>query len=271
GINEPHFATATAFRKAVLLAQRHHVPLMAHVAEVPADVMIDGENVIDWMIRHRLLSPRLVLAHCVWLKAPAFRKIAAAGAAVTWQPSTNGYLADGVMPIRTALDAGVTVGLGTDDTNANDQVNMFTEMRTAALLTKIARMDSTAIRPSELLTIATRGGAKALGLADQVGSLAVGKAADLIVVDLKALRPYSNLASALVYQASGQEVETVVIDGRVVMRERQLLTLDETALRARAQRAADGVVRRSDLDLPALRPTQVPATCGHLFGDSLAV
>lgn len=247
GINEPHFVTARGFRTAVALAERHHVPLMAHVAEVPDDLLIDGENVIDWMMRHKVLSPRLVLAHCVWLSPTNFAAIARAGASVTWQPSTNAFLADGVMPIRAVLDAGIAVGLGTDDANASDRVNMFTEMRTAALLTKIARNDSTAIAASELLWMATRGGAAVLGLQDTIGSIAVGKAADLIVVDVDAMRPVTNLASALVYQASGAEVETVVINGRIVMRERELLTLDEPALRRAAQRRTNGILERSGL------------------------
>ena len=250
GINEPHFVTPQAFRRAVRLAEARGVPLMAHVAEIREDATIDGENVIDWMVRHRVLSSRLVLAHCVWLRDRDFRKIAAAGASVTWQPSTNAFLADGVMPIRSVLKAGIAVGLGTDDANANDRVNMFSEMRTAALVTKIASRDATAITPLELLRIATSGGARALGLDAHVGTIAVGKCADLVLIDPKALSPVNDLASALVYQASGSEVDTVLINGRVVMREGQLLTLDEPALRARAQKASNAVLRRSRLDLP---------------------
>lgn len=247
GINEPHLVTPRAFNAATRLAERYQVPIMAHITEVPADVMIDGMNVIDWMIHHRSLSRQLVLAHCVWLTPADFTKIAGAGAAITWQPSTNAFLADGVMPIRAALDAGVAIGLGTDDTNANDQVNMFTEMRTATLMTKIAQADSRAVTASEILRIATRGGARALGMDSQIGSIEVGKAADLILIDLDAIRPISNLASALVYQASGAEVDTVIINGRIVMRERQLLTLDERSLRRKAQRCAEGVLGRCGL------------------------
>lgn len=258
GINEPHFVSARGFRAAVALAERHETPMMAHVAEVPGDVLIGDENVIDWMIRHRSLSSRLVLAHCVWLTAADFAKIARAGASVTWQPSTNAFLADGVMPLRMVLEAGVAVGLGTDDANASDHVSMFTEMRTGALLTKIAQADSTAIAAEAMVWMATQGGARALGLQDEVGSIAVGKAADLIVIDLDALRPVTNLASALVYQASAAEVETVVINGRVVMRERELLTLDERALRRSAQRRTDGILRKSGLGAVA-SPSQEDA------------
>ena len=250
GINEPHFVSPDGFFRAVQLAQRHRVPIMAHVAEVKADAMIDDEPVVDWLLRHQLLSPRLVLAHCVWLRARDFRRIARAGASVTWQPSTNAILADGVMPIRCVLDCGVNVGLGTDDSNVNDHVNMFSEMRTAALLTKIARRDATAIAPHELLFMATLGGAMALGLQDRVGSIAVGKRADLMLLRRRGLMPLTNLASALVYQASGEEVDTVVVNGRVVMRQRVVLTVDEPALRARAQRCATGVLHRSGLMQP---------------------
>lgn len=247
GINEPHFVTPAAFRAATNLATRHGVPMMAHIAEVPADVTIDGINVVDWLIKHRSLSPRLVLAHCVWLDAKHFRKLARAGASVTWQPSTNAFLADGVMPLRAALDAGVAVGLGTDDTNANDRVNMFFEMRTAALVTKLARMSSAAVSAEELVWLATRGGARALGMENYVGSLEVGKAADIVLIDLDALRPITRLASALVYQANGEEVETVIVAGKVLMREGELQNLDEGKLRRRAQRSTDRLMQRAGL------------------------
>jgi len=255
GINEPHFATAGAFRDAVLLAERRGVPMMAHVAEIEADVLIDGENVIDWMERHRMLSSRLVLAHCVWLAPAQFRKLAKAGAAITWQPSTNAFLADGVMPLGAALAAGVAVGLGTDDANANDRVDMFSEMRTGALLSKIADRDATSVPARTMVTLATRGGARALGLDHEIGVLAPGVAADVVLLDMDAFRPCTDLASALVYQASPAAVETVVVGGRVLMYEGTLTTVDEQALRKQAQRATNGILRRSGIAVEGGRPS----------------
>lgn len=247
GINEPHFATAEAFRRAVMLAEDRRVPMMAHVAEIEADVLIEGENVIDWLERHHMLSPQLVLAHCVWLDPARFRKIAAAGASITWQPSTNAFLADGVMPLNAALAAGVPVGLGTDDANANDRVDMFSEMRTGALLSKIASRDATSVPAGTMVTLATRGGARALGLGHEIGALAPGMAADVVLLDMDALRPCTNLASALVYQGSPAAVETVLVGGRVLMFEGVLTTLDEPALRRQAQRATNGILRRGGI------------------------
>lgn len=245
GINEPHFSTASALQRTLGLADRADLRVMAHVAEVEADAVIDGRPVVDWLDGLGVLSPRLVLAHCVWLKPRHFRKLAARGAGVTWQPSTNAFLADGVMPLRDALAAGVAVGLGTDDTNASDQVSMFTEMRTAALVTKLRERDGTAVSAGTLLALATRGGARVLGLGNEIGMIAPGCAADLIVIDRAALGPAHDFASALVYQARGGEVRTVVIDGRVVMRDGVLTTLDEADIRARAMRAAAALARRS--------------------------
>ncbi len=245
GVNEPHFVTAGGFRRAVELVEARDTRLMVHLAEVEADVQIEGINVVDWMRRNRLLSSRLVAAHCVWLRPPQLRTLAAAGVSITWQPSTNAFLADGVMPLRDVLAAGITVGLGTDDTNASDHVNMFTEMRTGAMATKLRERDGTAVSPDTMLTLATRGGARVLGLDREVGAISPGRAADLIVIDLAALAPFHDLPSALVYQATGAEVETVVIGGKVVMRDRTLLTLDETTLRAQAHKAALGVAKRS--------------------------
>jgi 5-methylthioadenosine/S-adenosylhomocysteine deaminase len=267
GINEPHFATVGAFRRAVALAEQRGVPLMAHVAEIEADVLIDGENVIDWLERRGLLSPRLVLAHCVWLGPEQFRKIAAAGASITWQPSTNGFLADGVMPVTQALAAGVAVGLGTDDANANDRVDMFSEMRTGALLAKIANRDATSVPARTMVTLATRGGARALGRGGEIGALAPGMAADVVLMNLDALRPFTDLASALVYQASPGIVETVVVGGRVLMHEGVLTTLDESALRKRAQRATNGILERSHIVVEPGRPS----AASFLFDASAAV
>lgn len=247
GVNEPHFMTAGGFRRAVELVEVRDTRLMVHLAEVEADAQIEGINVVEWMRRHRLLSPRLVAAHCVWLRPPQFRALAAAGVSITWQPSTNAFLADGVMPLRDVLAAGIDVGLGTDDTNASDHVNMFTEMRTGAMVTKLRERDGTAVSPDTMLTLATRGGARVLGLDREVGAISTGRAADLILIDLAALAPFHDLPSALVYQATGAEVETVVIGGRVVMRDRVLVTLDEVALRAQARKAAEGVARRSGI------------------------
>ena len=135
-------------------------------------------------------------------------------------------------PVVKMLDAGITVGIGTDGSASNNDVDMFGEMNTVAKIHKVARMDPTAMNAATTLHAATMGGAALLGAAERIGSLEVGKKADLIVLDMDQphLTPVYNPVSHLVYTARGSDVVHSVINGRVVMRDRQLVTLDEEAI-----------------------------------------
>jgi 5-methylthioadenosine/S-adenosylhomocysteine deaminase len=141
-------------------------------------------------------------------------------------------LASGVAPVVELLAAGVTVGLGTDGAASNNDVDMFGEMDTAAKLHKVHRLDPTVMSAETTLRMATLGGAKLLGAQSRIGSLEVGKKADLIVLDMNKphLTPMYNIPSHLVYAATGSDVVHSVINGRVVMRDRKLLTMDEDAV-----------------------------------------
>lgn len=154
-------------------------------------------------------------------------------------------VADGIAPIAKMLKAGVVVSLGTDSCAVNDNMDMFEAMRVAAFLQKVSHMDATALSAYQVLEMATIGGARALGLEAEIGSLEVGKKADLIVVDLTGthLRPINNLVNNLVYCASAaSDVETVIIDGRLVVEGRRLVGHDEGAIVAQAEEEA---IRRS--------------------------
>jgi 5-methylthioadenosine/S-adenosylhomocysteine deaminase len=147
-------------------------------------------------------------------------------------------LSSGPAPVREMLAEGVRLGLGTDGAASNNDLDMFEEMLTAALLSKHASGDPTSAPAAAVLEMATLGGARALGMEDRLGSLEPGKRADLIVVGLEAprLHPIYDPVSHLVYAAKGADVRHSVIEGRVVMRERKLLTLDEAAISAEADR-----------------------------------
>jgi 5-methylthioadenosine/S-adenosylhomocysteine deaminase len=151
---------------------------------------------------------------------------------VAHNPASNMKLADGVAPVPEMLRAGIAVGLGTDGAASNNNLNMFKEMNATALLQKVSRLDPTAMSATDTVNAATIGGAKVLGLEKQIGSLENGKRADLIIIGLNRphLVPFYNVYSLLVYAASGADVETVIIDGRIVMENRKLLTLDEEGI-----------------------------------------
>jgi 5-methylthioadenosine/S-adenosylhomocysteine deaminase len=152
-------------------------------------------------------------------------------------------LASGAAPVRKYLDAGVAVGLGTDGAASNNDLDMFEAMRQAAFLQKLVTRDPTAVPARTALEMATIGGARVLGLDSRIGSLEVGKRADLIVVGMRAARqtPMYDPISHLVYVTRGDDVESVMVNGRFLLRDRRVLTLDEAAVLREARRSAAAV------------------------------
>jgi 5-methylthioadenosine/S-adenosylhomocysteine deaminase len=159
---------------------------------------------------------------------------------------SNMKLASGVAPVPEMLGAGIAVGLGTDGAASNNNLSMFKEMNAAALLQKVSRLEPTAMDARETVKTATIGGAKVLGLNKRIGSLETGKRADLIIIDLNSphLVPLYNVYSQLVYATNGADVETVIIDGRIVMQDRKLLTLDEESVMQEARKLALNIAER---------------------------
>jgi len=153
-------------------------------------------------------------------------------------------LASGVAPIPELQALGITVGLGTDGCASNNNLDLFQEMDSAAKLPKAYRLDPTVMPSHVVLEMATLGGAKVLGLEREIGSLEVGKKADIIMLDLNRphLQPVYNIISHLVYSATGADVRDVIIDGRLVMQDRQLLTLDEEEILRKAREWRDRII-----------------------------
>jgi 5-methylthioadenosine/S-adenosylhomocysteine deaminase len=185
-----------------------------------------------------LLNERVVADHCVMVSDEEIALLAARGVKVAHCPESNMKLASGIAPVPKMLQAGLTVGIGTDGSASNNDVDMFGEMNSAAKLHKVATMDPTAMDAATTLRAATIGGAAVLGAERAIGSLEPGKKADLIVLDMNRphLTPVYNPVSHMVYAARGADVIHSVIGGRVVMRHRRLLTLDEAAILAEMNR-----------------------------------
>jgi len=214
------------------LALKHRVPLIIHVAETLNEVSEIKRKYAKTPIEHLdslgLLGAHLIADHCVHLGQSEITKMAEHGVKVVHNPESNMKLASGIAPIPELIKQGVTVGLGTDGCASNNNLDLFSEMDTAAKLHKVHAMDPTAVDAVTVLRMATIEGARALGLQDITGSLEIGKKADVIVIDTHKphLTPMYNATSHLVYAASGNDVTHSVINGKLVMEDRKLLTLD---------------------------------------------
>ena len=246
-IVEPHalYTCSPALLSAAgKLADDYSVPLGIHLLENKAEKdQIEqkfGKGAVPFLKEINYLHERLIAFHCVCLSEDDMSLFANYGCKVSHNPASNMKLASGVAPLPDMLKAGITVGLGTDGCASNNNLDMFKEMSTAALLHKVARLDPTVMDAKTVVRMATIEGAKALGMDKIAGSLEVGKKADIIIIGLNKphLTPLYNEYSHLVYAANGADVDTVIINGKVVMENRQLLTIDETEVMQRVREIA---------------------------------
>jgi 5-methylthioadenosine/S-adenosylhomocysteine deaminase len=252
----PYTCTAEILRACADLACEFDVPLQTHLAETTLEVeqsrQEHGMPVVPWVKKQHLFDARVLAAHCVHVDEGEMRTLKDVGAGVAHNPTSNMKLGSGVAPVVKMLELGAAVGIGTDGTASNNDLDMFEEIRLAALLAKGISGDPTALPARQALGMATRIGAQAVHLGGITGSLEVGKRADLIVVDLDRIhnlprfgRDPGAVYSQLVYAAKSTDVVDVMCDGRWLMRERRLLTLDEDALRS----AVRDVAHRIDMFL----------------------
>ncbi|MFA6907286.1 MAG: amidohydrolase [Candidatus Micrarchaeia archaeon] len=226
------------------LSKKYGVPLHIHLSET-------RKEVFDCLSQHKLrpapyldslglLSQRTVAAHCVWLTKEEVRLLSQRKVSASLNPVSNMKLAGGaVAPLPEMQQFGMNISLGTDGSASNDSLSMFETMKFLALSVKNARWDATAAAAPQMLSAATEGGARALGL--NAGALAAGKLADIILVDARApnMAPLHNVSANLVYSAHAGNVTDSIINGKVVMRERKLLTLDEEKIVESAQKEAE--------------------------------
>jgi len=240
---EPHavYTCSPAYLEQIMdLALRHNVPYIIHLAESPGELEQVREKFGKTPVQHMedlgLLNHLVIADHSVCLTPHEIELYQSRGVKVAHCPESNMKLASGVAPVPCMLDADIAVGLGTDGCASNNNLDLFQEMDTAAKLHKVHSMDPTVMDAPSVLTMATRGSAAVLGLEHEIGSLEPGKRADIIVVDTRSphLTPMYNPFSHIVYAARGADVRHTVINGRVVMRDRELLTLDEKRVLARA-------------------------------------
>ncbi|MFH1582840.1 MAG: amidohydrolase family protein, partial [Candidatus Falkowbacteria bacterium] len=184
-----------------------------------------------------MLSGRLMAAHSVWLNDADLKIYKNRGVKVAHCPISNMKLASGAAPLKRMLGLGITVGLGTDGAASNNTLDLFSDMRACALIHKVNNYDPTAISAREVVKMATSGGAKVIGLENEIGSLEAGKKADIITINLNKphLTPIYDPYSHLVYCVSGEDVENVIVNGKVIMENREVKTLDEEKILKQAR------------------------------------
>ena len=230
------------FRKTIDLAARFAAPVLTHLSESDGELAMvrerRGTTPVRHLAAHGLLGPSLTAAHCVRVDDEEIGLLAESGVGVAHCPESNMKLAAGVAPVGKMLAAGVRIGLGTDGAASNNDLDMIGEMGSAARLHKVSELDPTAAPARAVLRMATVGGARALHMEDRIGSLEAGKRADLVVLDLSgpSALPLFDPVSHVVYSAGSDAVQTVIVEGKVLMERRRVKTIDVESVRRAAAR-----------------------------------
>lgn len=258
GPHAPYSNHPETYQKIARLAEVYDVGFHTHICETEDEIKQVrekyGKSPVFLLEEIGVLSPRLSVAHGVHLDPDDIQLLADRGVGVIHNPSSNMKLASGVAPIPDLFAAGVKVGLGTDSNLSNNNLDMFEEMRLAAFLQKLIRKDPSILPCEQVLRMATIGSAACLGLEDQIGSLETGKKADMIIVDLHQPHlyplfpePNTNILEQLVYSASAADVLSTIVEGKVLMHQRQVLTLDEENVERIVLEAAQDLVARANI------------------------
>jgi 5-methylthioadenosine/S-adenosylhomocysteine deaminase len=233
---------------AAALAAKYHAPLLMHVSEMKKEwddsEKANGMSPVQYLDKLGVLGPELVAAHCIFVDEADWKLLAERRVGCVHNPSSNMMIASGVSPVPEMRAAGVAVGLGTDGpAGSNNDLDLMEEIDLAAKLAKISKMNPLALNARAVVEMATIDGARALHMEKEIGSLEAGKKADLILISLEEPNavPMYDVYSQIAYSLKGSDVETVVIGGRVVMRERKLLTIDEPAVLDKARQYGKSV------------------------------
>lgn len=243
----PYTVSTDHLKQAHSFSERTGLPLVIHIAEDQAEVKTIqeryGASSVSYLDRIGLLDQRVIAAHMVWPTEEDIKTLARRSVGVAHCPQSNMKIAAGAAPVPQMLRAGVAVGLGTDGAASNNDLNLWEEIDTAAKLHKLISKDATVINAREALEMATIRGARAIHLDKEIGSLEIGKRADVIIVDMTSTHqtPVYNVYSQLAYATKASDVETVIVNGRLVMQNRRVLTIDERSVRAKATEYRDRI------------------------------
>jgi 5-methylthioadenosine/S-adenosylhomocysteine deaminase len=243
----PYTCSPDLLKKTKALSDKYGVPYHIHVSETKTEVddiqKKYGFTPVGYLENLGILDDNVIAAHAVHLTKKDIELMVKQKVGMSHNPASNMKLASGIAPVPDLLANGAEVGLGTDGAASNNDLNMFEEMDITAKLHKVIKNDPTVMNAKSVLEIATIGGAKVLGLDDQVGSLEKGKKADIVIIDLNKphLTPFYNSYSHIVYAVDAADVETVIVNGKVIMEDRKLLTVDEEKAMQELQALADQI------------------------------
>lgn len=237
-------------KKALKIADRYGLGIQIHVSETLDEQRMIREQYGKTPVAHLrdvgLFERPVLAAHCVYVDEADMEIMARCGVSVAHNPQSNMKLASGIAPVSRMLEAGINVGIGTDGPSSNNDLDMWEELRTASLLQKVATLNPCALTAYQTLRMATVHGAKAIGREGELGVIAPGALADLILVDMRRphLSPQNDLIANLVYCGKASDVDTVIVDGQVVVKEHQLLTADVQTLCRDAGERVDEIKKR---------------------------
>ncbi|WP_461613658.1 amidohydrolase [Clostridium sp. Marseille-QA1073] len=245
--HSPYTSSKAYLEKTIDLAKELELPIHIHVSESRKEVKDSfeehGVSPVKYLENLGLFKIPTVAAHCVHISDDDIEILNKYKVSVANNPCSNLKLANGFAPVEKMLNRGMNVALATDSSSSNNNLNMFEEIHTAALINKGINENPLSIPAIKALEMATKNGAKALFLEDEIGSLEVGKKADIILIDLNKphLYPRHDIISLLVYSAQGSDVETVIIDGKIVMENYKMKTIDENEVMKRAKESVERI------------------------------
>ena len=237
-------------QRSISLSKELGIGSHVHLAETQTEqdncMAQHGMSPTEYLEKEGMFSTKTLAAHCVVMSDHDIEILARHGVSVAHNPQSNMKLASGIAPVRKMLDAGINVAIGTDGASSNNDLDMWEEMRTASLLQKVATMDPCAIPAYTALQMATVNGAKAIGREGELGVLAAGTFADILLVDIEKahLYPHTNLISELVYSTHASDVDTVIVNGKIVVRNRKCLSMNAAEVCATAQKQIDTLMSK---------------------------
>ena len=244
GPHSPYTASEELLIKVRQLADEYNMGIHIHVSETQKEINDVSEEKglrpFEYLEKIGFLGPDVVAAHCVWLSDNEIEIIKKHGVKVSHNPCSNMKLASGISPVSKLIENDVCVSIGTDGASSNNNLDLIEELKTASLLQKVSTLDPKVLSSDEAIEMATIKGAEALGLSDEIGSIEVGKKADIILIDTNSANMVpdsSSLSSNVIYSANGSNVDTTICNGKVLMENKKLTVLDEDEIYAKARQA----------------------------------